>query len=76
MNPGLIMKLMSAKNTFTKNHPKVEAFVKKILLGGQLPEGTIIEMAVKKPGEETISMNFKVLQSDLELVEELKELTK
>jgi len=76
MNPGLIMKLINAKNTFTNNHPKVEAFVKKVLMSGQLPEGTVIEMTVTRPGEEPISTNLRVLQSDLELVEQLKELAK
>ena len=75
MNPAVLMKLMNAKNTFTKNHPKFEAFVKNVIMGGNgIPEGTIIELTVTKPGEEPISTNLKVLQSDLDMVETLKDL--
>lgn len=74
MNPGMIMKLMSLKNTFTKTHPKFEAFVKTVLLGSGITEGTVIEVTVTKPGEEPVTTNLKVQQSDLELVEELKNL--
>lgn len=75
MNPGIIMKLLNAKNTFTANHPKVEAFIRNVLLGpAGIPEGTIIEITLKRPDEEPVSTNMKVLKSDLELFEELKNL--
>ena len=75
MNPAIMMKLMNAKNTFTKNHPKFEAFIKNVIMGGNgIPVGTIIEITVTKPGEEPITTNLKVQQSDLDMVESLKEL--
>ena len=37
-------------------------------------EGTIIEITVTNPGEAPITSNIKVQQSDLELLEELKEM--
>lgn len=75
MNPAAMIKLMSAKNTFTKNHPKFEAFVKAVFMRGNgIPEGTIIEVSVTKPGEEPISTNLKVLQSDLDMINELRNL--
>ena len=70
MNPASIMKLMSAKNKFQKNHPKFVAFLNRCFAGG-LKEGTIIEITVTNPGE---ASNIKVQQSDLELLEELKEM--
>ena len=74
-NPATLIKLMGAKNKFTQNHPKFESFVKAVFLGhGSIPEGTIIEISVTRPGEEPITTNLKVQQSDLELVEELKAL--
>lgn len=77
MNPAMMMKLMNAKNTFTQNHPKFEAFIKNVLLGGNgIPAGTIIEITVTKPGEEAITTNLKVQQSDLDMIESLKELGK
>lgn len=75
MNPGMIMKILNAKNTFTQNHPKVEAFIRNVLLAPNgIPEDTIIEITLKRPGEEPVSANMKVLKSDLELFEELKNL--
>lgn len=77
VNPAVLMKLMSAKNKFTQNHPKFESFVKAVFLGNNgIPEGTIIEIAVTKPGEQPIATNLRVQQSDLELVEELRNLAK
>ena len=73
MNPASIMKLMSAKNKFQKNHPKFVAFLNRCFAGG-LKEGTIIEITVTNPGEAPITSNIKVQQSDLELLEELKEM--
>lgn len=76
MNPAVLMKLMNAKNTFTRNHPKFESFVKNVILGGGgIPEGTIIEITITKPGEEPVTTNLKVLQSDLDLLESLKDLS-
>ena len=72
MNPASIMKLMSAKNKFQKNHPKFVAFLNRCFAGG-LKEGTIIEITVTNPEEAPITSNIKVQQSDLELLEELKE---
>ena len=73
MNPAILMKLMSAKNTFTKNHLKFVAFLNTIFKNG-IEEGTIIEISVQKPGQEKITSNIKVQQSDLDLLQGLKEL--
>ncbi len=70
MNPGSIMKIMNAFNTFKMNHPKVVSFV-QVVFGSKIEEGTIIEISVQKPGEEPITTNMKVKQSDIELFEEL-----
>ena len=45
MNPMALMKLMSAKNKFNANHPKVGAFF-KAAFGSGLQEGTILELTV------------------------------
>lgn len=73
MNPSAIMKLMSMKSTFERNHPKFAAFFTNVM-GQRLEEGTIIEISVQRPGEEKICTNMKVTASDLEMVEQLKEL--
>lgn len=77
MNPAILLKIMNAKNTFTKNHPKFEAFIQSVLMGGNgIPAGTVIELTVTKPGEAPVTTNIKVQQSDLDLVESLKDLGK
>ena len=73
MNPADMMKIMSAKNKFEANHPKFFAFFKAVL-SRPIEEGTIIEITVTRPGEEPITTNLKVQQSDLELVQELQSL--
>ncbi len=71
INPADVMKIMSAKRKFDANHPKFSAFLKAVL-SRPIEEGTIIEMTVTRPGEEPITTNFKVCQSDLDLVQELQ----
>ena len=73
VNPAAMMKIMKAKNQFTENHPKFVQFIKAAFSCG-IEEDTIIEISVEKPGQNRITSNIKVKQSDLELLEELKNL--
>ena len=75
INPAIAMKLMSAKNKFTANHPKFVSFVSNVF-GTGIPEGTVIELTVTKPGEAPVTTNIKVKPEDLELMEMLKEMGK
>lgn len=75
MNPASIMKIMNAKNKFTANHPKFVAFLNAVFSTG-ITEGTIIEITVTKLGEEPITTNMKVQQSDLDLLQELQDIAK
>ena len=74
INPMSMMKMMQAKNKFTENHPKFVQFLSAAFSGG-IEEDTIIEISVEKPGQNRITSNIKVKQSDLELLAELKNLT-
>ena len=74
MNPASILKFLSAKKQFEDNHPKFEAFVRTVL-SRPLEEGTMLEVTVTRPGEKPMTGNIKLLQSDLELLAELKELS-
>lgn len=71
MNPTDFMKMMNAKNKFEANHPKFFAFLHAVF-ARPMEEGTIIEISVKRPGEEAITTNLKVQQSDLELLREIQ----
>ena len=73
MNTAILMKLMAAKNTFANNHPKFVAFLSTVFRD-RIEEGTIIEISVQKPGQEKVTSNLKVQQTDLDLLQGLKEL--
>lgn len=73
MNTASLMKIMNAKNKFTKNHPKFVAFL-NVVFSNRMEEGTVIEITVTRPGEEPITTNMRVQQSDLELMNELKDI--
>lgn len=75
LNPASLMKIMSAKNVFEGNHPKFMAFIKAVFSKG-IEEGTVIEITVTKPGQEAVTANIRIQQSDLELLYELRELGK
>jgi hypothetical protein len=70
MNPASIMKIMNAKNRFQENHPKFVAFCNAIFSKG-IEEGTVIELTVTRPGQEAMTTNIKVQESDLELLDEM-----
>ena len=42
--------------------------------GSGIPADSVIEITVTKPGQEPVTSNIKVQQSDLELLESLKDL--
>lgn len=75
MNASSIMKFMGAKAQFERNHPKFVAFLKSVF-SKPLEEGTIMEITVTRPGEEPVTANIRVQQSDLELLAEMKELAR
>lgn len=71
MNPQSMIQFMNALNTFRANHPKFAGFIGMFLKTG-IPEGSVIEITVTKPGEEPVTTNMKVQQSDIELIQALK----
>ena len=72
MNPAALMKIMAARNKFAANHPKFMAFLSYVFSSG-FPEGSVIEITVTKPGQEPVTSNMKVTQSDLDLFDSLKD---
>ncbi len=73
MNPGSIFKIKGILDKFNQNHPKVVSYFSAVF-GNGVPEGSIIELTVTKPGEEPVTTNMKVTADDVELVQTLKEL--
>ena len=58
---------------FQGTHPKFVAFLKDVFSSG-IPEGSIAEISVTKPGMEKVTTNIRVQQSDLELFNSMKDL--
>ncbi len=65
-DPTMMFKAKSALDTFNRNHPKFMPFLQAC--GGQVKEGSIIEITVTSPEGEKIETNLKVQQSDIELI--------
>jgi hypothetical protein len=74
MNPMKLLQLKSLWDKFTTNHPKFPKFLQAV---GQnsIREGSILEITVTTPEGEKISSNLKVTAEDMQLVENLKEIS-
>ena len=48
--------------------------VKRCAFGSGIPADSVIEITVTKPGQEPVTSNIRVLQSDLELLDSLKDI--
>jgi hypothetical protein len=73
MNMSNIMKLMNLQNRFAQTHPKFAAFFKSVVAQG-IEEGSVIEITVTKPDGTSTTGNMRVQQSDLEMLQEIKNL--
>jgi hypothetical protein len=73
MNPVEMMKAAQEFKRFQMDHPRVVSFFQYVMAGG-VPEGSVIEISVTKPGEKTLTTNLKVLAEDVEMIEHLKNL--
>jgi hypothetical protein len=73
INPAMMIKLMGAKNQFEQTHPKFAAFFGTIMKQG-VEEGSVIEITVTRPDGTPVTANMKVQHSDIELIQQLREL--
>lgn len=74
-NAAAMMQIMGEFNKFKQNHPKFISFLKAVIQKG-LPEGAIIEISVKYPGEdEKIESNMMIKDEDLKMIEALKNMS-
>jgi len=72
-NMGAVMQLMGAWNKFKQNHPKFPAFLKAVSKTG-IKEDTVLEIIVTTPEGEKIETSIKVTESDLELLQSLRQI--
>lgn len=75
MNVGNMLKFSNAWNTFKKTHPKFPAFCRAVSKKG-IREGSVLEISFTTPDGEKLETNLKVKQSDLELLEQLANLSR
>ena len=74
MNPAMLMKMKGMWDTFKKDHPKFPKFL-QAMASQRMEEGTILEMNVIRPNGDTLATNIRLTASDIELLEQLKQLS-
>ncbi|MBQ4563584.1 MAG: hypothetical protein IJA58_03780 [Lachnospiraceae bacterium] len=74
MNPASLFKMKSLWDRFTANHPKFPKFLQAMQQRG-IEEGTILAMSITTPSGEKIETNLRVTAEDMELFNELKQLS-
>ena len=66
-----VMKIKSAWDTFSRNHPKFMPFMQAV--GREaIGDGTIIEIKVTSPEGKEFNTNMKITQSDLDLFAQIR----
>ncbi|MGN0515328.1 MAG: hypothetical protein ACI4GD_13715 [Lachnospiraceae bacterium] len=72
MNPLKLIQVKQAWDKFNQTHPKLMPFIRAVGNSGMHP-GTVIEISVTTPEGQNYTTNIKVCESDLELIESIKE---
>lgn len=72
-NPAAIFKLQGMWNQFVQNHPKFPMFLNAVKEKG-VPVDSVIEIQITQPTGEVMKTNLKITASDMELLEQLKDL--
>ncbi len=72
-NPAAIFQMMNLWNKFKQNHPKFPKFMTAVYQNG-IKEGSIIEINVTTADGQSLNSNLKITASDMELIEQLKDL--
>ena len=73
-NPTAIFQMMNLWNKFKQNHPKFPKFMTAVYQNG-IKEGSIIEINVTTADGQSLNSNLKITASDMELIEQLKQLS-
>ncbi len=73
-NPAAILQMMNLWNKFKQNHPKFPKFMAAVYQNG-IKEGSIIEINVTTADGQSLNSNLKISADDMELIEQLKNLT-
>ena len=74
MNPLQMMQIKSMMDRFQRNHPKLQGFFNAA--AERIDEGSVVEMRLTTSDGKTICSNIRVSQSDMELIEQAKQMAK
>ncbi|MCM1386886.1 MAG: hypothetical protein NC231_06140 [Bacillus sp. (in: Bacteria)] len=74
-NPASILQMMNLWNQFKQNHPKFPKFMTAVYQNG-IKEGSIIEINVTTADGQSLNSNLKISASDMELIEQFKDMAK
>jgi len=67
------MKMLNERQTIAKNHPELIPFLKETF-GTDINKGTLIEIKVKKPGQEDATTTIDVQESELSLFRKVQDI--
>ncbi|MGN0396292.1 MAG: hypothetical protein ACI4EF_13090 [Coprococcus sp.] len=73
INPVAIFKIKKAWEKFAENHPKFPMFLNAAAHSG-IKEGYILELKITSDDGNTICTNVKLTESDMELIQTLKDI--
>ena len=71
-NPMELMKIMGIWNSFKANQPKFPKFMAAAAQPGVISANTILEMKITTADGRTLETNLKITESDMELIQQLK----
>jgi len=74
MNPASNNRKMMKDKKIHLQQTTQSCILLQYAFGSGIPADSVIEITVTKPGQEPVTSNIKVQQSDLELLESLKDL--
>ncbi len=75
INPMTVMKVINERHQFIKNHPEFYPFLKETF-GEEVSEGTMLEISVKKPGEESRRVQMEIQESEKALFRAVQDILK
>ena len=76
INPAMIFKLKSSWERFTASHPKFPKFLQAAVANDIMREGTILEINITTPEDRELSTNLKLTTDDLQLIDDIKNMTR
>lgn len=74
LNPVMLFKIKGAWEKFVSNHPKFPMFLRAASATG-IKEGYIIEVKITDTEGKTICTNVKLTDSDMELIDMIKDMS-